>query len=936
MNVFGKITFRNLMKNKTRTLVTIIGIILSAAMFSAVAFTVSSLQGYLMDYGIYRSGSWHTAGSEVSDEELQELKTCDDIDKVVSLRLLGFVGLEEGMNSDKPYLCVQEMSEGFADMMPVHLTEGRMPENEKELILPMHLEWDGGVRYKLNETITLSLGDRMLDGQQMDNNTPFYPTDDGENPETLENLHTVDYTVVGFYERPDFEDYSAPGYTALTAGTGNETGNTLYQVYFTMKDVKKTTAFMESQQILKHGWRMNNDLLRLEGNSGEDNYNRVLYSLAVILILIIAFGSISLIYNAFSISVSERTKQFGILSSVGATRKQLLNSVLTEGFFLALVGIPLGILAGAFGMGVTFHFLGKMLGSTLLGTDAVTLSLKVSVPALLIAAAASVLTIFLSALIPALRVSKKSAIEAIRQNQDIKVSGKKLRVSGITRKCFGFEGTIAAKNYKRNRKRYRATVVSLFISIVLFISASSFGIYLERSVNDVKSVNQFDLMMVCYPDEESVPTEEIARTLRGMENMKQVSYFSDISYVYVGVEPESLNKRYRENLLQETYGYEGKEPKELLLTAKLVFMEDQEFRNYLEKQNVALDSYFDPEHPKAVALNEISTYNMMTEKFETYKVFDNIEKADLTVHPIRYQSGYQLMYSCISDDAYYFEYEPWDSVESGEEDIEDSFSLTLDEAARSVPVACDLITEQQPKMTEVAESSVLTLYFPYSQMKNLLAFYYEEYETTDMEALPEGERFLYYDLPTLPLEENLVVQYSITCNDHAGTAAALSEWLRTNDEINGDIYDLAEREQESNMLLLTVKIFSYGFIILISLIAAANVFNTISTNINLRRREIAMLKSVGLTPKGFRKMMIFECLLYGSRGLLYGLPVSFIVTYLIYKAVSNGVEMDFFIPWGSVMIAVCSVFLVVAASMIYAVRKIQSKNVIEELKMETT
>ena len=128
--------------------------------------------------------------------------------------------------------------------------------------------------------------------------------------------------------------------------------------------------------------------------------------------------------------------------------------------------------------------------------------------------------------------------------------------------------------------------------------------------------------------------------------------------------------------------------------------------------------------------------------------------------------------------------------------------------------------------------------------------------------------------------------------------------------------------------------FSYGFIVLISLIAAANVFNTISTNISLRRREFAMLKSVGMTQKGFNKMMNFECLLYGSHALLFGLPVSCGVTYLIYLAIMEGFETTFHLPWTAIGIAVLSVFLVVGATMMYSMSKVKKDNPIDALKNE--
>ena len=131
-----------------------------------------------------------------------------------------------------------------------------------------------------------------------------------------------------------------------------------------------------------------------------------------------------------------------------------------------------------------------------------------------------------------------------------------------------------------------------------------------------------------------------------------------------------------------------------------------------------------------------------------------------------------------------------------------------------------------------------------------------------------------------------------------------------------------------------VNIFAYGFIILISLIAATNVFNTISTSISLRRREFAMLRSVGMTEKGINKMMNYECILYGAKALLLGLPTSCLISFILYKIVSKGMMISFKLPWLAMGIATLSVFLVVFATMIYAMHKIKKENPIDALKNE--
>lgn len=938
MNVFSRITLRNLRKNRTRTLVTIIGIMLSTAMFSAVTFTISSLQHFLVSYEVYRNGSWHAAGHGVSEETLGELRESDEIDEMVTLKLLGFAELEHVQNEYMPYLCVQEMSEGFVDMMPVRLIQGRMPENSSELILPEHLRTRGGISYEEGEHITLSLGDRISEGLVLDNRR-YYLSDAAE--ETLENFRTKEYTVVGFYERPNFEDYSAPGYTALTSkdSTESQDGNARFEVYMTLNDVGDTSYYMNRQELIDE-WELNYGLLRTTGDSGEDSYNRVMYSLGAILIGIILFGSISLIHNAFSISLNERTKQFGILTSVGATGRQLVKSVLAEGTFLAVVGIPLGVLAGLIGMGITFHYLGGAFAGIVLGGADIPLRLHPSVPALLIAAAISLFTIFVSAYLPARRAARRPVIEAIRQNNDVKIEPRKLRTSRLAGKLFGFEGTVAAKNYKRNRRKYRATVFSLFISVVLFISASSFGAYLEKSMGYIYEAAAYDIEMVYHPDgNDGVGTGGVEQALRSTEGVETMSYYTGFDYADVGVGRNDLTEDY---LTRELLEEEGQMtiPDEVLCSMHLVFVEDAQFKEYLGRLGLDEAEYFKTEQVKAVAVDSLKRYDAAREKYIVSRAFAHTKDISLTWHPQRTlrNMGYEDRGRSLSDSG---EYQYWYALTATQEDAgsgetENLTNLSLEEATASVPIVCGAVVDEGP---ELAMSSMeeIVLYMPYSRLEELLGFYIEEYEEAQKNpeagTKTDADMYLYYGLPLLPVDEYLTQRYAVVSSDHARTAEKLRAWIQS-ENISGFVTDFAEQQEENKTILLVVRVFSYGFIILISLIAATNVFNTISTNVSLRRRELAMLKSVGMTPGGFNKMMVYECLLYGMKGLLYGLPVSVGVTWLIYRAIQKGLNMQFFIPWYSVVIAIASVFIVVSASMIYAVNKLKNKNTIDELKNE--
>ena len=332
--------------------------------------------------------------------------------------------------------------------MPVHLTQGRLPKNNREILLPEHLKLNGGIACTLDESLTLTLGTRTdREGNILINQDAYLNTSENrEYTETFTPSETRTYTVVGFYERPSYEDYDSPGYTALTIGD-NSSQNT-YDLYLLTDTGRNTVSVLEQmfEQSDASVYKTNTDLLRYYGYSGESSFNRVIFRLGIILILIIMFGSVSLIYNAFSISVSERTRQFGLLASIGATKRQLTGSVLFEALFLCLIGIPAGILAGLSGIGVTLFLTHDLITNVLGGGSGyammqasmifgpakeVTIGLHPSLGSISAAVLVSLLTVLISAYLPARRAMKKSAIDAIRQSGDISIrSPTSCRTSG--------------------------------------------------------------------------------------------------------------------------------------------------------------------------------------------------------------------------------------------------------------------------------------------------------------------------------------------------------------------------------------------------------------------------------------------------------------------------------------------------------------------------
>ena len=906
MNVFSKVTLESLKKNRTRTVVTIIGILLSAAMICASTTFVSSMQNFVLRCEIYSSGDWHGAVYDAAYKDYEDIRDSGKVSSAAYAQVLGYAKIDSA-NERKPYLYVLggDAASGYFETMPVHLLLGTLPKDSTEIILPEHLTSNGKVNYKLGDTVTLDVGDRTLDGRRLGQDTPVY-TYDSETQveimsgERLENTEPRTYTVVGIYERPTFEDYSAPGYTALTAADPKSAEQSPIHCYFKLHKPAGVYDFMkEMGYTQEYRYAYNTKVLLYSGTAPFDSFLTAFYSLAAIIIALIVFGSVSLIYNAFSISVSERTRQFGLLSSVGATRKQLRRMVLFEALAVSIVGIPLGILVGIGGIGITLLLIGDKF-SSIVRVD-IPMRLCVSWQAVVIAAVIALVTVLISAWIPSKRATSVSAVEAIRQSMDIKVSGRPVRTSKLAYKLFGLPGVLAGKHYKRNRKKYRTTVVSLFMSIVLFVSAAAFTDYMMESAEGGLASDQFDLIYAAESDASAAMTPDALLELLFSEPNVTGGTYTKKQFLQGDISREYVTAMYADRFADFGMEREDAVPKELSISGYLYFVADTEFNRLLEKYNLKEADYYDREKPLGIALDRNIEFDRRLEKYVT---LDTLKGDGCVIEGLYYVEidGYYRKDSRIDENGNKV------VLYQNRDNENDIIELPYEESFAKYTLWSEKTIEEAPFFVSRSTPVAINLIYPYSMLESVV--------------------------PEAALNQFRNTEYFLTSSNHTASFENLATVLTENGLSSRQLFDYAANAETNRNVVTIIRVFAYGFIVLISLIAAANVFNTISTNISLRRREFAMLKSVGMTQKGFRRMMNYECLLYGSKALLLGLPVSCGITYLIYRAVTTAYETSFHLPWAAIGIAVLSVFLVVFATMMYAMRKVKKDNPIDALKNE--
>lgn len=918
MNIFHKFTWRSLRKNRVRSIVTVVGIMLSMAMFTAVIEAAYSGLAFLLRAEEKQTGSYHAYFGSMDAEGVEKLRSADGVSKVVTWQQVGWANVGSS-NKYKPYLLIESVDSDFCDLVSVNMIDGRMPQNGSEIAIPTHLKSNGDVDWKIGDTVTLDVGRRVTDGTvPAEENRALVceSTDDSFTVfDSVTDTVEKSYTVVGIFERlsTNIEVFDCPGYTALTFGGG--TG--AYRAFFTLDHPYKLDRLAVSGEIPGELTQHTN-LLIYYGVSSNSGIVSVLYGMVAILVLMIFCGSVSLIYNSFSISVSERTRQFGMLKSIGATRRQIRGTVIYEALVLCAVGIPLGMLAGCAGIGITLWCLRDSFGFLLRSGENVGMYLVITPWGLLAAALICLVTALVSAWIPARRAMRLSPIDALRQSDDIKLSRRSVRTSRLAQKIFGFEGMISAKNFARNRRRCRSTIISLFLSVTLFISASSFCSYMTGMVNGISDTIDKGADISYWSDSEDVSADPdaIYKMLMSASGVRDGMWLRYTSF-YLDFPASDIDGFFAAHA-EEFMAITKNDSVSILTTA--MFIDDGSFRSLCSDNGVSPNEYFDADRPKALIYDKITAGMRQSGESTKWVGTSVIKKSGLpfTAHSETRKriKGYGLDETVTGDDGeninYYYPLEYLDSVYNAGKTPDRSRALALPDSEAVIRTDFTVGAQIDKKPTVSINSGTVLLIYPASVLDGVI----KDSEFSGNDNLRSR------------------VYYNFSVDDHTAACSAMKTLLLSAGLDTALLEDQAESVESERRMVTVINVFSYGFIVLISLIAMANMFNTISTNILLRRREFAMLKSVGLTSGGFRRMMNFECARYGIRGLEWGLPAAFAVTYLIWRTVCNAYTTEFYIPWYSVAIAVCSVFAVVFAAMMYSMHMIRNDNPIDALKNE--
>ena len=846
MSILNDLTIKNLKLNKKRTIVTIVGIILSTALMVGIGLLFSSFQDYMIRETISYNGKYE---AEYGDVSLDKLNSIDKKDfSYFYQKPIGFSKFDSA-NEYKPYIYISSVDKEYFNEL--HLISGRFAENDSELVISNHINTNGGASYKIGDIITLKYGERVIEGVNTLANNEYYEE------ETLNIVGEKTYTIVGIVERSNFEDYSASGYSTFTLDMNDKDGTVnVFVMFNNKKKIIKQSEDLAKKLGYNNAISYNSTLLALYGESTYGNIMKSMITMIVIMLSLVSIGCIVVIYNSFAISVMERKKEFGLLSSIGATKKQLSYTVFFEALIEGIIGIILGIGGAYIGIGTVILIINNLIGDILV----LKLNLVTNIVFIIIPVIFMILVIFISALVPSRRAAKVSPIEAIRQNDDIKINKKKIKTGKLVNKLFGIEGEIALKNIKRNKKKYRVTIVSLFISIVLFISFSSYMNYTIDTASSVMGEVPYDYQISYFGDDNDIDAlDKISVIIKSNDVKEYVSYSaSNLSII--------CNYTYSDEYLDFYKSAYGDDGIKALTNLKyqyisIYILDDISYNKYKELIGLDKDS--------VILLNKFKGVSYGNNKRVNYDI-PVINNGDINIK------------ICNFDD----NDEDVDTTKYCNKKIDNIFITNK---------SFDLIEE-----------------FSYMSDFKLIV-----------------NKKLYDNISDSGTH---YTQYNII-SDNTDNIDKLTKELDKYDNVN--YTNVKESMKQANNMILVVKILMYGFIGLITLIGVTSVFNTTSTSMALRKREFAVLISIGLTRKGFNKILFFESLFFGLKSLIYAIPVSLGVTIIIHYALADMMSINsIVIPWKAIIISIVSVFVIVLLTMMYSTSKIKKHNIIEQIREE--
>ena len=884
MQILNRLTIRNLKLNKRRTIVTIIGIILATALLTAVATMAVSLKESVTLRSKKVDGDFHLLLYDMTDKEKESVINNRQVESYYETHEVGYGVLDGCVNDSKPYVYIEALDSDTFEKAEINVTSGRLPEDDSEIVISSHIKTNGGVKYNLGDKITFDIGDRTYNGKKL------YQNDTYREDEQLEAKQTKTYKVVGICDRLPYgeEPRTAPGYSVITLANKADTSLNKSDIYlrFNKKALKdrydltadilgvdktlfnklnsgkledKEIQTLKSQLDKTHSYYINNSLIKYE--AFYDSSVAFVYNMAAVVMVIIIITSAVCISNSFAISINQKTKQYGMLASIGATPRQIRKNVFFEAAFMGVIGIVAGIGGGLSASYILVVLSNKML----IDTFEISIVYAPSLLGVLLSIVLAIVTIVLSALVPAIRASRMSPIMAINHSEDIKIKSKSLKTPKLIGKVWGEGGVLAYKNMKRNKRKYRVITISIALSVSTFIALYGFMSLLTESVNRYAN-DKIDLR-VYMSSYKSMSVDEankkVSNIVNRINNETNITDFTFARGFYASLKDEP---KYSSDY-KEVNKYEAGLAENNGYYISIISLGNEEYGKYIKKLGISKETA----QSGGILVDNTYQYINNGNDIKYFNIYDGYKAGDVLTYRIdTSNSSKSLDNSKSSDDTTLYD------------------------------IRIVALSNERPFGYDNAYTSYGYLIVSDDYMNRI------DTKNTDSTLL------------------------NINCDDPDKAQDILVNEFNIGQNY---IFNAAQERRNDEKLILTMKIFLYGFIAIVSLIGITNIFNTVTTGMELRGKEFAMLQSIGMTKKEFDKMIRLESVFYGSKALIIGVVSGTILSYVIYISAGES-QLKYTLPLLAIVMSVIVVIILLLGIMKYSIAQIRKQNIIETIRNE--
>ena len=884
MQILNRLTIRNLKLNKRRTIVTIIGIILATALLTAVATMAVSLKESVTLRSKKVDGDFHLLLYDMTDKEKESVINNRQVESYYETHEVGYGVLDGCVNDSKPSVYIEALDSDTFEKAEINVTSGRLPEDDSEIVISSHIKTNGGVKYNLGDKITFDIGDRTYNGKKL------YQNDTYREDEQLEAKQTKTYKVVGICDRLPYgeEPRTAPGYSVITLANKADTSLNKSDIYlrFNKKALKdrydltadilgvdktlfnklnsgkledKEIQTLKSQLDKTHSYYINNSLIKYE--AFYDSSVAFVYNMAAVVMVIIIITSAVCISNSFAISINQKTKQYGMLASIGATPRQIRKNVFFEAAFMGVIGIVAGIGGGLSASYILVVLSNKML----IDTFEMSIVYAPSLLGVLLSIVLAIVTIVLSALVPAIRASRMSPIMAINHSEDIKIKSKSLKTPKLIGKVWGEGGVLAYKNMKRNKRKYRVITISIALSVSTFIALYGFMSLLTESVNRYAN-DKIDLR-VYMSSYKSMSVDEankkVSNIVNRINNETNITDFTFARGFYASLKDEP---KYSSDY-KEVNKYEAGLAENNGYYISIISLGNEEYGKYIKKLGISKETA----QSGGILVDNTYQYINNGNDIKYFNIYDGYKAGDVLTYRIdTSNSSKSLDNSKSSDDTTLYD------------------------------IRIVALSNERPFGYDNAYTSYGYLIVSDDYMNRI------DTKNTDSTLL------------------------NINCDDPDKAQDILVNEFNIGQNY---IFNAAQERRNDEKLILTMKIFLYGFIAIVSLIGITNIFNTVTTGMELRGKEFAMLQSIGMTKKEFDKMIRLESVFYGSKALIIGVVSGTILSYVIYISAGES-QLKYTLPLLAIVMSVIVVIILLLGIMKYSIAQIRKQNIIETIRNE--